>query len=271
MLTVATLNVLDDLRHWEQRAPLIVEQFRARRPDVISLQEVSLATPEAPLGGARSTADWLAEELDGYTVLFSPSTDEPQSDTLAMLVAVEVETHDVLTFAEQGRRAQRARLRLGTERWTVVNTHLYWHPFNEEPRVRQASELLAWIADDTPAVVCGDFNAMPDSRTLRMLGERLTSAHAALHGSEPLLTYPTNLRRGPGLRHWSRHAVLRTNGLVRLRRNVRYGGVVDYVMVDGGVEVVSCEVLFERPSAADARIFASDHLGLLAVLTRPGA
>ena len=42
----------------------IVEQFRARRPDVINLQEVALANPEAPLGGAHDTAEWLAAQRE---------------------------------------------------------------------------------------------------------------------------------------------------------------------------------------------------------------
>ena len=50
-LTVATLNVLDDLHLWEHRAPLVLEGFRRHCPDVIALQEVSLQP---------DTAQWLA-------------------------------------------------------------------------------------------------------------------------------------------------------------------------------------------------------------------
>ena len=97
------------------------------------------------------------------------------------------------------------------------------------------------------------------------------SAHLARHGRDPLLTYPTMLRRGPSLRHWGRHAALRANGLARLRRNMRFVGAVDYIMIDRDVRVESSEVLFKSPSRLDPRIYASDHFGLSAVLEHPDA
>jgi endonuclease/exonuclease/phosphatase family metal-dependent hydrolase len=180
-----------------------------------------------------------------------------------------VASHSILALEGEGRQAQRIDVRHGTERWTVVNTHLYWNPLHEAIRVAQVDRLLAWLDDARPAVVCGDFNALPASRTLGRFGERFASAHLALHGSDPLLTYPTVLHRGPGLRHWSRHAVLRANGLVRLRRNMRFVGTVDYVMVDNDVAVEACEVIFRDPSPLDRKLYASDHFGLFAVLDHP--
>lgn len=269
-LSLVTLNVLDDLLHWRERAPLILAELEHLRPQVIALQEVA-SDPSAPeLDGAESSAHWLAERLDGYAVLLARKTDHPASDSLAVLTSLDVATYDLLTFAAQGRLAQRVVLNAGSERWQLVNTHLSWNPVDESPRVRQAAELLEWIPRTPPATICGDFNAFPGSRTLQTFSARFTSAHRAKHGAEPLLTYPTLLRRGPGLRHWSRHAVLHANGLVRLRRNIRYGGTVDYILVDAHVTVRECAVAFDRPSATDPRIFASDHLGLHAVLEQWG-
>ncbi len=267
-LTVVTLNILDDLLHWEERAPLILQELHDIRPDVVALQEVSLATSPGGLGGAQSSAHWLAERLSGYEVLLARGTEHPASDSLAVLTTLDITDYDVLTFRAQGRLAQRVSLGGDGVRWHFVNTHLYWNPVNESPRVQQAEELLGWIPDDAPAVVCGDFNASPESRTLRTFAERFASAHRLKHGAEPLLTYPTMLRRGPGMRHWSRHAVLEANGLVRLHRKIRYGGTVDYVLVDEGIDVCDCRVLFDRPSPDDPRIFPSDHLGLFAHLAQ---
>ncbi len=269
-LSVVTLNVLDDLLHWEKRAPLILEGLDVLRPEVIALQEVSVDASAAALDGAQSSAHWLAERLGGYDVLLAPATAHPASDSLAVLTSLDVADYDVLAFSVQGRQAQRVSLIRGPELWQFVNAHLYWNPVDEAPRVQQAAQLLEWIPDDAPAILCGDFNAFPGSSTLRTFASRFTSAHRARHGAEPLLTYPTLLRRGPGLRHWTRHAVLHANGLVRLRRNMRYGGTVDYVLVDAGVVVRECTVLFDRPSATDPRVFASDHLGLYALLEHPG-
>jgi hypothetical protein len=60
--------------------------------------------------------------------------------------------------------------------------------------------------------------------------------------------------------------VLRANGLLRRRRYVRWGGTVDYIMVDPSVKVLSCEVILDQPSPQDSRVYASDHFGLMAVL-----
>lgn len=179
---------------------------------------------------------------------------------------VEQET---VVFEAQQRLALRAAVRRGTEHWELVNTHLYWNPVNEGPRIEQAAQLVEWLPADAPAVICGDFNAAPGSRTLRTFEQRFRSAYRVRYGEEPLLTYPTMLRRGPGLRHHSRHAVLRAHGLVRLGKNVRYGGTVDYILVDEGVAVRESAVLFVQPSADDPRIFASDHFGLFALLEHP--
>ena len=268
-LCVATLNILDDLAFWKERSPLILEGFDALRPHIIALQEVSLASPSAELQGARSTAHWLADRLGGYSVAFCPRTAHPASDSLALLTSLPVESHRILALEGEGRQAQRIEVRQGVEQWTIVNTHLYWNPLHEAIRVAQVRELLAWLDGAAPAVVCGDFNALPASATLDCFGERLMSAHLARHGGDPLLTYPTMLRRGPSLRHWGRHAALRANGLARLRRNMRFVGAVDYIMIDRDVRVHSCDVLFKRPSRLDPRIYASDHFGLFAVLEHP--
>lgn len=268
-LSIATLNILDDLAFWKERSPLILAGFDALRPQVIALQEVSLASPSAELQGARSTAHWLADRLGGYSVAFCPRTAHPASDSLALLTSLPVESHRILALEGEGRQAHRIEVRHGGRQWTVVNTHLYWNPLHEAVRVAQVRQLLTWLDDASPAVVCGDFNALPASRTLDRFGERLMSAHLARHGRDPLLTYPTMLRRGPGLRHWSRHAVLRANGLLRLRRNMRFIGAVDYIMVDDDVKVASCDVTFKDPSRLDPRIYASDHFGLFAVLDHP--
>lgn len=270
-LSIATLNILDDLAFWKERAPLILEGFDALRPHVIALQEVSLASPSVGLQGARSTAHWLADRLGGYSVAFCPRTAHPASDSLALLTSLPVESHRILALEGEGRQAQRIEVRQGVEQWTIVNTHLYWNPLHEAVRVDQVRQLLVWLDDAKPAVVCGDFNALPASRTLRRFDARLTSAHLARHGRDPLLTYPTMLRREPSLRHWGRHAALRANGLVRLRRNMRFVGAVDYIMVDNDVKVTSCDVTFSDPSRLDPRIYASDHLGLFAVLDHPDA
>ena len=120
-------------------------------------------------------------------------------------------------------------------------------------RDRQAGLLLDHMAgrDDIPKVLVGDLNAGPTSSTLRLLGQRLGSAHALAHGEEPARTWPTPLRPGLGS-----------------------GRVIDYVLVDDHVEVLDAELTFDRAAPSDPTLFASDHFGIAATVTlhgrRPG-
>ncbi len=259
-LTVATLNVLDDLHLWEHRAPLVLEGFRRHCPDVIALQEVSLQP---------DTAQWLAGGLGDYSVHLCPASAHPSSDSLALLCRQPVCCHEVLPLLQEGRQAHRIELEHGGTVWTVVNTHLYWNPLRGDVRVKQAERLLRWIEGRHPLVLCGDFNALPASRCLSRLEESLDSAHRVRHGQHAAYTYPTGLRRGPGLRHSARDAFFRVNGWLRLGRNEQWRASIDHIFVGRGIEVESCHVIFEQPSPTDDTLYASDHLGVLAAL-RPG-
>ena len=116
-------------------------------------------------------------------------------------------------------------------------------------RDRQAGLLLDHMAgrDDIPKVLVGDLNAGPTSSTLRLLGERLRSAHAVAHGEDPAKTWPTPLRPGVGT-----------------------GSVIDYVLVDHSVEVLGAELTFDRAAPTDPTLFASDHFGIAATVTVHG-
>jgi endonuclease/exonuclease/phosphatase family metal-dependent hydrolase len=256
LFSAATLNLLDDLLLWEQRGPLVVEGFGELKPDIIGLQEVSLDPPNA---------EWLAHRLPGYSAYLCPRTRDRQSDSLAILTHLPVESHDVLYLGVQGRQAQKMVVNQDGRRWTFVNAHLVWHPFDDRVRREQAGLILEWVEGAERLILCGDFNALPSAKSVAFLKTRLRSAHEVAHGREPESTYPTALHRGPGLRHYARHAVLRANGLIR-RRNVRWGGTVDYIMVAPELRVVSCNVVFDQASPRDPKLFASDHLGLHAIL-----
>jgi endonuclease/exonuclease/phosphatase family metal-dependent hydrolase len=77
-----------------------------------------------------------------------------------------------------------------------------------------------------------------------VLGERLRSAFALVHGVEPAKTWPTPLRSGAGR-----------------------GSVIDYVLVDEHVEVVDAWLTFDEASSTDPTLVASDHFGVAATVT----
>lgn len=258
-ITIATLNLLDDLAQWDRRSTLVLEGFQRLRPHVIALQEVS---PEP------SNARWLADRLGGYSVHLCPAAAHRASDNLALLSRLPTSDHQILALGHEGRQAQRLVVQHQEHTWTIVNTHLYWNPLREGVRVEQAGRLLEWLTPRGPIVVCGDFNARPNARSQVLLKTRFVSAYRAAHGRDPSYTFPTPLRRQPGIRHRARDCFFRGGGWVRHRRNVVWGQTVDHIFVDEETAVESCDLVFDQASPLDESLYASDHLGLFAVLRR---
>ncbi|HWE40458.1 MAG TPA: endonuclease/exonuclease/phosphatase family protein [Isosphaeraceae bacterium] len=263
VLRVATVNVLNDRSRWAERRTLLARGLAALAPDLLALQEVT-----DPLGA--STAHWLADELGGYSVHVCPKAGwERRREGIALLSRLAVERHETIDLGGQRRTAQLVLVRAGGRPVVAANAHLCWPPGVHGPRVRQVERLSAWIAAIEPgaaAVVCGDFNATPDSRAVALMRRRFASAHAAAQGREPELTFPTPLAGGGRLRA----AV--TRGLLRLftnRPGATWRGTLDYIFVGPGVRVVDCGVILDRPAPGDPTLYASDHLGLAATLEIP--
>lgn len=177
-----TWNVWWQFGPWRERFAAIASVVAGAAPDVLCLQEVWSH-------GADSFAARLGDALGYHHAL----TDDPFADRRAAGAAgfhnailsraplVEVVSHP-LPGADGGpghRRALAARTTLGGRTWPVVCTHLD-HRFDESARrEQQAVEVLRVVAglrDDpdheAPVVVCGDFNAPPDSDEIRLLTGR---------------------------------------------------------------------------------------------------
>ncbi len=254
-LSVASLNILSDTTLWGERSRLVLEGFGIWRPHVIALQEVS---QEA------DNAHWLAEQLGDYSTHLCPALDHPASDSLALLTRIPVTDHQTLSLGHEGRQAHRISVEHEGTSWVVANTHLYWNPLRESIRVGQAERLVDWLQPCRRLVLCGDFNARQQARSQLTLNNRLVSAYEYVHGDHPAYTYPTDLRRGPGLRHRLRSGFFRVAGWVLLRRDEPWRQTVDHIFVDDTVDALSCRLIFDRPSSSDTLLYASDHVGLLA-------
>lgn len=106
MLKVVSLNLLNDLRYWAERAPLITVALQRLSPDVIAFQEVSIT---------HNNATWLAHQLEGYAVfLASKSGQHGGGEGLAVLSRLPVEGHAVLPLVGQSRIALRVIIRQGS-------------------------------------------------------------------------------------------------------------------------------------------------------------
>ena len=261
MLNVVTLNLLNDLSRWSERAPLIVDELRRLQPDLIALQEVVLPG---------NTAQWIADELDGYSVHLSPKTGRLRDrEGLAILSRLPVQSHASMALGNQNRVAQMVTLRNGSGTWAFANAHMYWNPVDDLTRLRQVRRLLNWLPGDVPVVVCGDFNAEPNYPSMAAMRERFVSAHYAAHGYEPLYTCPTPLHRGRGPRHSMRRGAIRVLGHLFRHEDRSWKGTIDFIYVDRGVSVRHCAVAFDRAAGHDAQLYPSDHLGLSATVEVP--
>ena len=264
-LTVATLNILNDLRRWDERKRLIVEGFKHHKPDLIALQEVSVPA---------KNAEWLAEqlsttELDDYSLHITPKTGSKKHslEGIAILSRLPVEEMHWQDLGTQSRVAQLVRVRVNDKPLLFVNGHFFWHPTDHDHRLQQVQLLKKWIRThlaQTPeagVIVCGDFNGTPESRAITTMRQDFQSAYAVAHGREPYWTCPTPVQ-------WStepwREAVMNVLGLATTKKLGPWRGTLDYIFVNDQVQVEACHLSFTTHAPHDKTLFPSDHLGLVA-------
>jgi endonuclease/exonuclease/phosphatase family metal-dependent hydrolase len=260
LLRVATINILNDLSRWHDRRDVLVRGLKEFSPDLIALQEVT-----NPLG--HSTAHWLADELGGYSAHVCPKTGRSRKrEGIAILSRLPVEDHEILDLGSQQRTAQLVFVRPGGRPVVFCNGHYYWPSGAHAARVRQVGRLLERVEKlESGAVViaCGDFNGTPGSPAIAAMRRAFASAHEAHHGKEPEYTCPTPLVSGHRVREVATRRLLR---LFTNRPGDSWRGTLDYIFVSPNVRVVECNVFLDRPSPGDPTLYASDHLGLSAIL-----
>jgi endonuclease/exonuclease/phosphatase family metal-dependent hydrolase len=221
-------------------APQRIARVIAReRPDVVCLQELdqertrSGGVDQVKVIAERLQADYrfhaVAEVDDGAfgnAILSSHELRVVKAGALPSAARVK----DVLNLENRG--VLWVTLRLDGGDIQILNTHL--SILDRERRI-QTEALLGpdWLAHPDcrdPVILCGDFNASPDSHAVRRLEARL---HNVL-GPE---------RKERSLRTWS--------GRMPLRR-------IDHVLVSGEIEPAGAHVPRNRLSRV-----ASDHLPLI--------
>jgi len=244
-VTVATLNLFANMGRWEERFPLIIEQFARLQPDAIGLQEVNLATDQGMVI-ARAVNDRLGGE-QRYTVYHAARPGKnASSQAQAVMTRLPVTRHEVLDYLAHDGVAQRLRLDAGGATLDFYATHLYHPPEAPQERLAQARRLLEWADTWSGAgavAIVGDFNAYAGEPAVELMKSRFTSAHEAAQGREPEKTWPTPINT------WDDSPP----------------GTLDYVFVSGA-KVVDAALAFDRPAPDDPTLYPSDHLGVMAKL-----
>jgi endonuclease/exonuclease/phosphatase family metal-dependent hydrolase len=262
-IRVATWNLWWHFGPWEERQPAIRETMRAVDADVWCIQEVFAGR------GRANQADELAESLGGYHVAHASRFDLDRFDESIgnavlsrwPITATEARALSAPAGLDELRLVVRADVESPRGPIEVFSTHLNFRLDQSHVRQQQVRELCAFVAETAatrtfPPVVCGDFNADPESDEIRML-----TGHAAV--PVPRLVFIDAWRAGgsgPGMT-WDNRNAFAAADFEPDRR-------IDFVFVgyprDAGVgQVVRAELVGADPVEG---IWPSDHLGVVADL-----
>lgn len=219
-------------------AARIAEALAPFDPDVVALQECDVARARSDREDQPSL---IAAELGMTAHFFASFSWQDERYGNALLSRFPLHLHHSGGLPGHGQSEPRAAL-WGTvdvegTALQVINTHF---GLGRHERLAQAMALLAdaWVghpAFASPAVLCGDLNALPQTGAYRALARRLRDAQRCA-GQRPQSTFPA---RFPAFR-------------------------IDHIFVDATTRVESTRVL----STPITRV-ASDHLPLMATLVLP--
>jgi endonuclease/exonuclease/phosphatase family metal-dependent hydrolase len=246
-LTVMTLN-LWGTNHWTDRRSAVVDWIDEIRPDLLALQEV-VRTSEL------CQASWIAERTEMTASLGAARTMDAGGEfgnAVLSRLPVLGSRCNRLTDAASGNEP-RAVITVDADafgrRVSFSSTHLSW-PFDEgwvrEQQVRDVADVVGQAPG--PPIVCGDFNATPESAEVQSMTELpLVDAFAVANPGEPGYT-------------WSNANPFAAAEHEPDRR-------IDYIFVGAG-RVMSADVVCNQPRGG---AWPSDHFGVAAQLSLPGS
>jgi len=243
---IATFNLHQGFKRWKERRELIVEQLGALKPDVLALNEISV-----PLQSGR----WLQREARERLGLSYTLTQQTKSSGWSLdegqgvLTRFPILETGNLDYLSRGRVAQVVRLDIEGQQVDVYVTHLHHVPEEDGLRQYQVQRLFQWIdsRDEVAArIVCGDFNATPESTSIRLIPKPFGSVQL-----EP--TCPTGLD-APN----ATPTPISDAALLSL--------CFDYIWVTDNLEVQDAGRCFDQPDPDDPTLWPSDHVGVWADL-----
>ena len=262
-IRIATWNLWWHFGPWAERQGAIAETMRAVDADVWCIQEVFRGSD-----GGDQALD-LAAALGGYHVVHESRFplelfDESIGNAVLSRYPITGSAVRPLTAPDgldELRLVVRADIETPAGPIEVFSTHLNFRLDQSHVRQEQVRELCAFVDETTqrrtfPPVVCGDFNADPDSDEIRML----TGAAAV---PVPKLVFVDAWRAGgsgPGMTWDNRNAFAAADCEPDRR--------IDYVLVGyprdaGRGQTVHAELVGVEPVGG---VWPSDHFGLTADL-----
>lgn len=252
VLTVLTLNIWGD-HLWEERKHALVDWFTETRPDVVALQEAT-RSPEL------CEATWLAEQT-GMDAVYAAAYVRPGRGDFGNAVLSRwpiVDSRSLqLTLAGSNiepRGALTVDVRVRNRLVSVTSTHLSYQfdaGWVREAQVRQLADFVGTGSGDFPPIVCGDFNARPESTEVRHISGLLFDAFQEAHPGELGFT-------------WNNTNPYTAQDPTPDQR-------IDYIFIgtrtaDGAGKVLDAAVVCDAPRRG---VWPSDHFGVVAQLACP--
>jgi endonuclease/exonuclease/phosphatase family metal-dependent hydrolase len=258
-MRVATWNLWWRFGPWKERQPAIAETLRRIDADVIALQEV-WDVDDGP-GQSEALADTL-----GYEHVFAAGFDAGEAAfgnaVLSRWPIAASDTRPLPTTpsTDEFRVALKVDVDGPRGRFELYTTHLNWRYDESHVRQAQVRALAEFVGESTgrafPPIVCGDFNAEPDSDEIRMLTGR-----AAVPVPRLVFVDAWDVAgNGTGFT-WSNDNAFAARDLEADRR-------IDYVFVGWRKENGAGHVVDARVAAVDPidGVHPSDHYAVVAEL-----
>jgi endonuclease/exonuclease/phosphatase family metal-dependent hydrolase len=255
---VMTANVLSpDHASWDQRRAVLQSEFARLRPDVIAVQEVTstdFLDPQYAVAwhsqrsadgvGAALASRWPLGEIHEVDLHV---TDRTGDFPWAAAVITEVLAPDPFLFVHL------------KPSWPIP--YAYERELQAVRCARFVEEQLG--GRDIPVIVAGDFDAAPDSASIRFwTGRQSLNGISVAYQDAWEAVHPGD----PG------HTFSPLNPLVRAgEMSLEPGRRIDYIMVRCGLhgpvlQVADCFLAFDKPVDG---VWATDHFGLVADLQQP--
>jgi endonuclease/exonuclease/phosphatase family metal-dependent hydrolase len=245
---IATLNLEQDHKRWEQRRELIAAQFRDLKPDILALNEISFPA---------HTGRWLQETMLerfglNYALLQqSKAGDASRVEGEGLLTAHPVTETASLDYRSHNCVAQVARFKIEERSLDVYVTHLINTRVEESVREYQVTRLLEWIGSRQDAdfsVICGDFNTTLDQPSIRLMSSVFNATQTEPTAFSPLQEAGGN----PTHPEWD-----------------RFDRCIDFIWVTNSIKVQASGLCFNKPAPDDPTLWPSDHVGVWADLELP--
>ena len=246
-LTLMTYNI--KVGSWTDRGlEAVAEVIEATAPDIVALQEVDRDMPRT---GRVDQAAWLGQRL-GYHAVFGPATggatfrESTGQYGIAMLSRGPIVEHERRLLYHQPLPVEQRPPRYHIEQRAIlgcavdlhgiiVDTFCTHFDLTQDQRLHQAQEVADFCTSwhpGRPAVLMGDFNALPDDPEIATIRAVLTDVfqERGVTGDERL-TFPS--------------------GPLGSRADNGWAGGIDYVFLSSHFQPLEIEVIRETSPASD--------------------